>query len=73
MRQQRFEHIAGNGRRLLMLAVNFKKMLDQQRDVFCAIPQWRQMNGDDMDPVEEIFPHPSFADRHLEIPVGGRF
>ena len=39
-------------------AVLFQEMIRQQGDVFFPVPQRRQRNLDDVDPIEEVFPEP---------------
>ncbi len=46
-------------------------MIQEEGDVITSLPQWRQKDGHDVDPVVEIFPEP-FVHHILEkIPVRG--
>ena len=47
-------------------------MLHQQGDVRLALPQRREMDGDDVDAVVEVAAHGPFIDPLEEIPVRGR-
>jgi hypothetical protein len=47
-------------------------MIDEQRDVFRALPEWRDGDGEDIEPVEQIFPEPAILDLFLQVPVAGR-
>src|SRR6202034_2311689 len=50
----------------------FEKMLDQERDVFAPVAQWRQIDVDDVQPVVKILAE-FFLFHHLaEVGVGGR-
>src|SRR5204863_4555389 len=52
-----------------LLVVLGEKMVRQQRYVLAAIPERRQRNRDDVDPVEEIFAEPAVRDRLRQILV----
>src|SRR6185369_2249959 len=45
-------------------------MIDEQRDVFLALPEWRHRYGENIEPVEKIFPEPAIPDLFHQIPVG---
>jgi hypothetical protein len=45
------------------------KMVNQQRDIFTAIPQRRQFNGKHAEPIEEVGAKLTFVDHFHEIPV----
>ncbi len=47
-------------------------MIDEQRDVFLALPERRDRDGENIEPVEQVFPEPAVPDLFLQIPVGGR-
>ena len=48
------------------------KMIDEQRDVFLALPERRDRDGENVEPVEEVFPEPAVSDLFLQVPVAGR-
>ena len=47
------------------------KMLDQKGDIFFTFPERRQVNGDNVDAVEEILPHQSLFHLLFQIFIGG--
>ena len=46
-------------------------MLHQQRDILPAVPQWRQIDIDNVEPVVEIFPEFALFHHLAKIRVGG--
>ena len=48
------------------------EVLHQQRYVLASVPQRREQNGDDVQPVKQILPEPPVADQLRQIGVGGR-
>src|SRR5262249_53921791 len=44
--------------------------LDQERDVFDSLPQWRHLNRKDTQPVEQVFPEIAFLDQGAQIAIG---
>src|SRR6266404_1196255 len=46
-------------------------MRDQRRDIAGTAAQRRQINGDHVQPVEQIFTEPAFTHQRLQINVGG--
>jgi len=47
------------------------EMVGQQEDVVFALPQRRQEDGEDVDPVEEIEPEGLVLDQRFQVPVRG--
>src|ERR1700691_592312 len=47
------------------------KMVDQQRDVFRPFTQWRQFNGENAEPIEEVGAKFTIVDHLKEIPMCG--
>src|ERR1039457_2127946 len=47
-------------------------MIDQQRDVFFALPERRHVDWENIQTVIEVFTEPAVLDLFLQIPVGGR-
>ena len=47
------------------------KMFDEQRDVFLALPEWRDRDGENIEPVEQVFPEPARANLFFKVPVAG--
>ena len=45
-------------------------MRDQFGNIGGPFPQRRQMNGDDVEPVEQIFPEGALFDRRIQLSVG---
>ena len=48
------------------------KIIDKKRDVFLALPERRDRDGENIEPVEQVFPESALPDLFLQIPVGGR-
>ncbi len=48
-----------------------EKPLDQQRDIFSALTQRRQLDGDDIQAVIEILAEAALSDAGLEITMRG--
>lgn len=48
-----------------------QEVLHQQVDVAAALPERRDVQVDDVEPVEEVGPKPSLYHQFFEIPVGG--
>ena len=48
-----------------------RKRCDQQRNIFAAAAQRRQIDGDDVEAIEEIVAELAFAHRLAQIDVGG--
>ena len=46
-------------------------MPDEQRDVLFAIPQWRRLEREHVEPVEQVGPEPAGLHRLAEVVVGG--
>ena len=46
-----------------------QEVLRQQRDILSAVAQRRQVQGDDIDPIIEVFPKLSFPDQFLKVLV----
>ena len=53
------------------LVLDFNEVFDQQGDVFGAFTKGREVDGDDMEPIEEILTEGPFTNPGLEIVVGG--
>src|SRR5450631_1424671 len=47
-------------------------MIDEQRDVLLALPEWGDRDGENVEPVEQVFPESAVLDLFLQVPVGGR-
>src|SRR6185369_6297069 len=47
-------------------------MIDEQRDVFLAQPERRHRDGENIDPVKQVFPELAVLDLFSQITVGGR-
>lgn len=41
-------------RLLVASTINVQKMLRQQRDIACSLPQWRQVDNQDIEPKEQV-------------------
>ena len=54
-----------------LLCVLPEEVISEQVDVFGALSQWREVDGDDGDPIEEVLAELSAGDLRLEIFVGG--
>ena len=48
----------------------FKEMVRQQGDIFPALPEGREFDGDDVNAVEQVFPESAFSDFRLERFIG---
>ena len=48
-----------------------EEFLDEKRDVFLAVAQWRNEKRDDVQAIEEIFAKVAASDLFLKILVGG--
>ena len=66
---QKFQHIVGQQReRLTQLPCVFRqKIIEQGRDVFFALPQWRQSQAYAIDPEEELSPESTSRNLFLQI------
>ena len=69
---ERVQHLAVHVLEALVARVSLQEMLHQQGDVRLALPQRREMDGDDVDAVVEVAAHGPFIDAFEEIPVRGR-
>src|SRR5580700_802115 len=47
------------------------KMVDQQRDIFRPFTQWRQFDGENAEPIEEVGAKFTIVDHLKEIPMCG--
>ena len=47
------------------------KLLDQPGQVPCAVSQWRDADGEDVETIEKIRPEAAVFDALLQIGVGG--
>ena len=47
------------------------KMIDEQRDVFLALPERWDRDGENVEPVKQVFPEPAVSDLFLQVPVAG--
>src|SRR5208337_1637703 len=55
-----------------MVAIDFmQKVLEQQGDIFAAFPQGRNVNGQDFEPVVEVFAEFPLGNGLVEVPVCG--
>src|SRR4030042_3211296 len=43
--------------------------MDYQRDVFCPLPQRRDGDGKDVEPIVKVLPKPALADLVLKVPI----
>ena len=43
--------------------------LDQQRDVFCPLPEGRDGDGEDVEPIVKVLPKPAFPDLFLKVSI----
>ena len=59
-------------RRRLAAPQAVQEVRHQQGDVFTPLPQRRQIDGDDLDPVVEILTHPAGRQKGFQIAVRGR-
>jgi hypothetical protein len=63
------------GERLEVLAIQhgelLQKVVSQKRDVVPAFPEWRQLDVDDIEPVEKVFPEFALADFFRQVLMGG--
>src|SRR5271170_3063445 len=48
-----------------------QEILCQERNIFNPLAQWRQGNGERIDPVKQVFAEQTLANGGLQIPVGG--
>src|SRR5437667_264663 len=55
-----------------LLGVLREEMLGEERNVLATLPERRQGDRNDVDPVVQILPEPAFCDRLVEVPVGRR-
>ena len=63
------QHLAVHVLEALVARVSLQEMLHQQGNVRLALPQRREMDGDDVDAVVEVAAHGPFIDPLEEIPV----
>ena len=49
-----------------------RKCCDQQRDVFLALAQRRQLHRDDVQPVVQVLAEPPVVHHRAQVDVGGR-
>ena len=71
MGQGRVQDPAGNQRQPVLIFMPPHKMIDQQGDILFPLPQGRQMNGDDVDPIKKILAHPALPHQSGQVLVGG--
>ena len=57
---------------MILLVVLAQEVVHEQRDGVHALAQRRQMDGDDVEPVVQVFAEAPVPDRLLEVAVGGR-
>jgi hypothetical protein len=57
---------------LVALAVVVQEVAHQQRDVVAALAQRRQVDGEDIEPVEQVFAEAALAHGLAQVDVGGR-
>ena len=55
----------------LLPAEGFHEVTDQQRDVLAPFPEWRQVDGDDVETVVQVFAEPALTHHLQEVCVGG--
>src|SRR5581483_8435724 len=72
----RGQQLHGLGRELAGLRVRREAVLvaeirHQLGDVFLLLPKWRQMQGNDIEPVEQVLPEPALLDLLGQVAVGG--
>ena len=48
------------------------EMIDEQRDVFLALPERWDRDGENVEPVKQVFPEPAVSDLFLQVSVAGR-
>ena len=63
--------VVGHDRQGIGIAQRLKEMLDEQGDIFPTGPQRRQMDGDNVDAIEEIIPQGALAHLFGKVAVGG--
>ena len=44
-----------------------------RRDVFFPLPQWRDGDGEDVEPIVKVLPKPALADLFLKVSIGRRY
>src|SRR5207245_8120920 len=57
-------------RAFILVSVFFYEKPAQQRDVLWTLPQWWNLDTDDIQPIVKIFSELSFGDRVTELAVG---
>src|SRR6185369_8608645 len=45
-------------------------MIDEQRDIILALPEWRHRDRKNIEPVKQVFTELAISDRFPQIPVG---
>src|SRR3989454_8653032 len=55
----------------IFLAVTPEKVVDQQGNIFLAVAQRRQVDGNNVEPVEEVFAKAALAHQSHQIRIGG--
>ena len=67
-------HLPGDAEDVLaeFLVDELNEVVDQQRDVFLALPQRRHIEGDHVETIVEIVPEGPFLDHSADVLVGGR-
>ncbi len=59
------------GEQAVFVGVEVEEVLGEQGNVFAAGAQRRQVHGDDVEAVEEVFAEAAFADCLAQVDVGG--
>jgi hypothetical protein len=59
------------GFQIVLFGEVFEEAVDEQRDVFAAAAQRRQVDGDDVEAIEEVVAELALANGLAQIDVGG--
>ena len=57
----------------VLLAIHHDEMIAEQRNIFRAFSKRRNVDGNHVEPVEEILTEKAFLDPFLDVHVGGRY
>ena len=56
---------------LVLFRILLEEVIDQQRNVLAPLAQWRQVDGDHVETVKQIFAEPAVANHLAQINIGG--
>jgi hypothetical protein len=51
--------------------VTIDEVLDQQGNIFCSVPQRRNLNRKNVEPVKQVATEPALGDSSLQVTVSG--